>query len=85
MRGTSAAGKMKSERGIRLYANHLALTVRRRGSMLDLFERYGERTKIGTYRSWLAVRLAIEKYHHAELKKLNFRYSRKLAARPRAG
>jgi hypothetical protein len=68
------------EHKVRLYANHLALTVRRRGSALDLFERYGKRTKIGTYWSWLAVRRAFEKYHHDELKKVNFRYSRKRAA-----
>jgi hypothetical protein len=57
-------------RRIRLYANHLALTVRRRGSLLELFERYGEKRKIGTYRSWRAVERAIEQYGEAELKRV---------------
>jgi hypothetical protein len=60
----------RTERSIRLYANYLALTSRRRGSVLDLLERYGERTKIGTYRSWKAVERGIEQYGEAELARL---------------
>ena len=42
---------MTRERRIRLYANHLALTVRCHNGEFKLSERYGEKRKIGTYRS----------------------------------
>jgi hypothetical protein len=44
-RAKSGGRCMMTERGIRLYANHLALTVRRRGSRLTLSERYGAKKK----------------------------------------
>jgi hypothetical protein len=46
----------------RQYALHTALIVRRRGNALTLFERYGDRTKIGTFRTWSAVERAIVRY-----------------------
>jgi hypothetical protein len=54
------------EKRVRLYANHLALTVRRRGAGLTLYERYGDKKKIGTFRSWSTVERAIEQYGEAE-------------------
>ena len=51
-----------NERRIRDYALHLALMVRRQGNALALFERYDQKKKIGTFRSWSAVERAIEKY-----------------------
>jgi hypothetical protein len=63
----------------RQYALHLALIVRRRGSQLDLSERYGpphgEKRKIGTYRSWRAVERAIDDYGLKELRRLEGRES----------
>jgi hypothetical protein len=58
---------MTDEKRIRLYANHLGLTVRCRGESLELWERggglYGDRkAKIGTYRSWPAVERAVGRY-----------------------
>jgi hypothetical protein len=50
------------ERAIRNYALHLGLIVRRRGSVLALYERYDQKRKIGEYRSWTPVRRAIERY-----------------------
>jgi hypothetical protein len=56
----------RTERAIRNYALHLALMVRRRGSMLALYERYDsgrqEKRKIGEYRTWAAVERAIQRY-----------------------
>lgn len=46
----------------RQYALHLGLIVRRRGNTLTLFERYGDRTKIGAFRTWSAVERAIVRY-----------------------
>jgi uncharacterized protein GlcG (DUF336 family) len=66
--------KMISERAIRDYASHLALVVRRHGKLLSLYERYDDqgyhRRKMGTYRSWAAVKRAIKRYHKAELERL---------------
>jgi hypothetical protein len=61
---------MIEEKRIRLYANHLALTVRRRGETLELWERYDRKAKIGSYRSWPAVERAIVRYGDQELERL---------------
>ena len=61
-----------TEQQIREYALHLGLLVRRRGNMLELSERgVGRRikAKVGTYRSWHAVKLAIEQYGAEQLRK----------------
>ena len=50
------------ERAIRAYAVHLGLMVRRRGSVLALYERYSQKRKIGEYRTWGAVKRAIVRY-----------------------
>ena len=42
----------RTERAIRNYALHLGLIVRRRVSMLALYERYDQRRKVGEYRAW---------------------------------
>jgi hypothetical protein len=52
----------RTERAIRNHALHLALIVRRRGSVLALYERYDPKRKIGEYRTWTAVNLAIRRY-----------------------
>ena len=52
---------VSSEKHIRMYANHLALTTRKRGRVIGLFWRYGDRRKIGEYRSWGAVERALTK------------------------
>jgi hypothetical protein len=39
------------ERAIHAYAVHLGLMVRRRGSVLALYKRYGQKRKIGEYRT----------------------------------
>jgi hypothetical protein len=51
-----------NEKQVRLYANHLALTVRRRGSGLTLSERYGVKKKIGEFCSIAAVKRALDRY-----------------------
>jgi hypothetical protein len=61
---------MTKEKRIRMYANHLALTVRRRGGTLELWERYEPGSKIGTYRSWAAVERAIGRYGDEAVKRL---------------
>lgn len=61
--GSQTAQAMdRTERDIRNYANHLALTVPGRGSVLALYERYDERRKIGEYRTLAAVKRAIVQY-----------------------
>jgi hypothetical protein len=50
------------EKTIRNYALHLALIVRRRGTMLALYDRYEPRRKVGEYRTWLGVERAIRAY-----------------------
>ena len=55
-------GMYRTERAIRNYALHLALMVRRRGSVLALYERYDQKRKIGEYRTWAAVERAIVRY-----------------------
>jgi len=52
----------RTERAIRKYAVHLGLVVRRRGSVLALYERYDQKRKIGEYRTWAAVKRAMERY-----------------------
>jgi len=53
-------GKMKTrEKEIRLYANHLGLTARKRGRVIGLFWRYGDRRKIGEHGTWGAVEQAL--------------------------
>ncbi len=52
----------RTERSIRAYAVHLALIVRRRGSVLALYERYDQKRKIGEYHTWAAVERAIVRY-----------------------
>jgi hypothetical protein len=60
-----------TERGVRNYALHLAMQVRRRGRQLWLEERYGDnRQKFGPFRSWRAVERAIGEYGDAELKRM---------------
>jgi hypothetical protein len=51
-----------TERQIRDLALHLALYVRRDGDRLVLRERYNNKRKIGTYRTWPAVQRAIKEY-----------------------
>jgi predicted RNA polymerase sigma factor len=58
---------------IRELARHVALAVRRRGTTLTLYERYGERTKIGTFRTWAALERAINQYMDDQLAKLGKR------------
>ena len=50
------------ERDVRDYAAHMALLLRKRGSVLTLQEKNSPRRKLGKYRSWIAVERAIEKY-----------------------
>jgi hypothetical protein len=47
-----AAHAGEREQAIRNYALHLALMVRRRGSVLALYERYDQKRKIGEYATW---------------------------------
>jgi hypothetical protein len=51
-----------TEREIRDQALHLALWVRREGDGLVLRERYSDKRKIGTYRTWPAVAQALQNY-----------------------
>jgi hypothetical protein len=52
----------KTEQDIRNYALHLALMVRKRGSVMALYKRYDPKRKIGEYRTWAAVERAIVQY-----------------------
>lgn len=61
---------MPREKSIRELARHVALAVRRRGTALALFERYGERETIGTFRTWAALEAAIDQYMDDQLAKL---------------
>jgi hypothetical protein len=58
----------RDERAIRNYALHLALMVRRRGSVLALYERYDQKRKIGEYHTWAAVERAIRRYGNDRLR-----------------
>jgi hypothetical protein len=51
-----------TERRIRDYALHLGLMVRKRGSVLALYERSDQKRKIGEYRTLAAVERAIVQY-----------------------
>ncbi len=60
-----------SERFVRMYANHLAFMVRGPyGGPYTLVERYGDKRKLGPYRSVDALERAIERYARAELRRL---------------
>jgi hypothetical protein len=64
---------MTKERKTRLFANHVALSVRRRrGSrLMDLYDRYELRRKVGgPFRTWKAVERALLDYCDAELERL---------------
>jgi len=56
---TAKPPRRVTEKFVRTYANHLALTVRRRGRVLALHRRYGDRRKLGEYRTWHAVERAL--------------------------
>lgn len=56
-----ALGARLHEKKVRMYANHLALTARKSGRVIGLYWRYGDRRKIGEYRSWVAVNRALRK------------------------
>jgi hypothetical protein len=53
---------MISEREVRKYALHMALTVRRYGERVVLRERYDERKIVGSFRSWLSVKRATTRH-----------------------
>ena len=50
------------EKEVRQYASRLALTIRKRGNILVLSERYGQKKKIGEFRSFAAVEWGIQRY-----------------------
>ena len=56
-----ARWEAKKEKFTRRYANHLALTTRKRGNVISLYWRYGDHRKIGEYRTWSAVHRALKK------------------------
>jgi hypothetical protein len=62
--------KRMPEEATRLYAEHLALRVTRRGDIFTLSERYGDKKEYGTYRSLKALKGAIYRRHSIMLKKL---------------
>jgi hypothetical protein len=53
---------MTREQRVRLYANHLGLTVRGGNGAFKLVERYGKKREIGTYRSVDTLERGIERY-----------------------
>jgi len=53
---------MTRERRVRLYSNHLGLTVRGGNGAFKLVERYGKKREIGTYRSVDTLERGIERY-----------------------
>ena len=50
------------EKEVRQYASHLALTIRKRGHILVLSERYGQTQKIGKFRSFAPAERSIQRY-----------------------
>jgi hypothetical protein len=61
---------LRDEKFVRLYANHLALTIRRRGKVLTLWKRYIPKQKLGEYRSFAAVERALRQFTVEELEPL---------------
>ena len=55
---------------IRRFAEHVALIVRRQDDVLTLSERYGDKKKIGSYRSWPAVEQALWRYTDEEIARI---------------
>jgi hypothetical protein len=80
----AARAKYRTERAIRNYALHLALMVRRRGSVLALYERYDPKRKIGEYRTWAAVERAVQQYGDEWLRGRRDAKAKRLKARMQA-
>jgi hypothetical protein len=53
---------MTRERRVRMYANHLGLTVRGSEGAFKLVERYGKKEELGTYRSVDTLERRIRRY-----------------------
>jgi hypothetical protein len=58
------------ERRALRYAGHLALRAVKRDGVFTLSGRYGEKKKIGTYRSVEALERAIKRQHERMLKEM---------------
>ena len=58
------------ERRVLRYAAHLALRAVKRDGVFTLSERYGEKRKIGTYRSVETLERGIERQHDQMLEEL---------------
>jgi hypothetical protein len=52
----------ESEKSVLMYADHLPFTVRKRGKLIMLTRRYGDKVRLGPFRSWAAVERALDKY-----------------------
>ena len=64
-------GEPTYEKRVRLYANHLALTVRRRGNVFTLSARYGAKRNIGEFRSYAAIERALMKLEVEDIDRAN--------------
>ncbi len=75
---TTERSQIEAVKKIRLYANHLALTTRKREHVISLFWRYGDRRKLGEYRTWAGVERALRKITVEDLEGNLLRYKRNL-------
>jgi hypothetical protein len=65
---------MRTERELRLYAQHLALMVSKRGEgPYTLSHRYGDKKLIGSHRTLRSLERGIVRYHDQELVKMGVR------------
>jgi hypothetical protein len=62
---------MTREKKVRMYANHLALTVRSGNGAFKLVERYNKKRVIGTYRSLGSLKRGIDRFRDWALRELH--------------
>jgi hypothetical protein len=66
-----ARGPTSYEKHVRALANHLALTVQRRGTDLVLSEKYKSKRVLGSFRSFTAVARWLDQYLDSKLRKFD--------------
>jgi hypothetical protein len=66
-----ARGPTSYEKHVRAFANHLALTVQRRGTDLVLREKYKSKRVLGSFRSLTAVERWLDQYLVRQLRKFD--------------
>jgi hypothetical protein len=62
---------MRSKRQIQLHAQHIGLKALKRGDVFVLSERYGDKRRIGEYRTLAGLNSGVRRYHSRTLAELD--------------